>query len=283
MASNDVINQQLKDLTQEFCPNLHDILQDDQKFWAQLTNKFEAKLNNATPLIEAYGKIKTENSIPILMGRAKLGESICISFLKYVDTEVKFLFDSLLPELKQKGKNLFKRLFLEFDLVEMQDINPTYLNGISEILTANTLIRSGDYQITDIESPLSNGKTADFELVNETGKKSYVEVYNKHLKAKIPSLEQLTIIVDQAIIAKLDSKTNGLSAEEKADLFLTITLWPETEVQEYVETYSESFSLQKLNVLAPTILTQYDSNGVKSFGFGFVKNLELDGSNDKQP
>ena len=282
MASNNVINQSLKDLTKEFCPNLYDILKDDQKFWEQLTKKFETKLNIATPAVEASGKIKTESSIPVLIGRAKQGESVFITFLKYVDTEIKFLFDSLLSELKQKGKDLFKRLFLEFDLVEMDNPNPTYLNGISEILTANTLIRSGDYQIIGIEAKLSNGKTADFELIkNETGKTSYVEVYNKHVKAeKASSIEKFTIIVDEAIIAKLASKTIGLTAEEKANLFLIITLWPDAEIQEYLENYSKSFSLQNLNALPPTILTQYDSNGVKSFGFGFVNNVKLDGSKE---
>jgi hypothetical protein len=272
MASNNVINQNLKDLTQEFCPNLYDILKEDQNFWDQLTDKFEIKLDKATPAVEAHGKVQTENSIPILMGRAKQGESIFITFLKYVDTEVKFLFNSLLPELKLKGKDLFKRLFLEFDLVQVGYPNPTYLNGISEILTANTLIRSGDYHIVDIEARLSNGKTADFELIKtETGKKCYLEVYNKHIKAnRVSNLKEFTAIVDDAILQKLTLKTTGSTEEEKTNLFLTLTVWPDAETQEYLQTYSKSFSLQNYNAFPPTILTQYDSNGVKSFGFGFV-------------
>lgn len=282
MANNNIINQNLKDLTNEFCPNLYDILKDDQKFWENLTKKFETKLNIATPVVEASGKVTTESSIPILIGRAKQGESIMISFLKYVDTEVKFLFDSLLPELKKKGKDLFKRLFLEFDLIEMKNPNPTYLNGISEILTANTLIRNGDYQIIDIEAILSNGKTADFELIrNETGKTCYVEVYNKHIKAdKIASIEGFKTIVDKAIKDKLVSKTSELTAEEKANLFLTITLWPDTIIHEYLEDYSKTFNLQNLNAFPPTILNQYDSNGSKSFGFGFIANVNPDASED---
>lgn len=205
-----------------------------------------------------------------------------ISFLKFVDTEVKFLFDSLLPKLKQKGKDLFKRLFLEFDKEEMTNLNPTYLNGISEILTANTLIRNADYQIIDIDAKLSNGETADFELIkNETGKTCYVEVYNKHIKAdKITTLEEFKTAVDEAIKEKHTSKTTALTDDEKENLFFTITLWPDAKIYEYLEDYSKSFNLQILNAFLPTILNQYDSNGSKSFGFGFIANVNPDGSPD---
>lgn len=282
MSSNNIMNQKLKDLTNEFCPSLYDILKGDQKFWDQLTKKFENKLNIATPAVATSGMVKTESSIPVLIGRAKQGESIIISFLKYIDTEVEFLFDSLLPELKQKGKDLFKRLFLEFDLKKMKNPNPTYLNGISEILTANTLIRNGDYRIIDIEPELSNRRTADFKLIkNETSKTCYVEVYNKHIKAdNITNLEEFTSIVDEAIKEKHTLKTTGLTANEKANLFFATTLWPDAKIYQYLENYAKSFNLYNLNAFLPTILTQYDSNGVKSFGFGFITNVNPDGSQD---
>ena len=88
------------------------------------------------------------------------------------------------------------------------------------------------------------------------------------------------MIVDEAITTKLASKTTGLTEEEKGSLFLTITLWPDADVQKYLEDYSRSFSLINLNVLPPVQLTQYDNNGTKSFGFGFVNNATLGGSKD---
>lgn len=53
------INQNLKDLTNEFCPNLYNILKGDQKFWNKLTKKFKSKLDISAVAIEASGMVKT--------------------------------------------------------------------------------------------------------------------------------------------------------------------------------------------------------------------------------
>lgn len=167
ISNVDNIKQNLKDFTSTFCPFLYDLLKDNEFFWNEIRTKFNSKLENASEKIKTEGKIQIENSLPVLLGKAAEGGQLFISFLGYIDQHIKTLYESVLDNLKARTIGLFKRLFSEFDIKEQPKPNPTYLNGFSEILTANKLIESKAYTLVDIEEPMGNGKKADFTLIKD--------------------------------------------------------------------------------------------------------------------
>ena len=277
MSNVDNIKQNLKDFTSTFCPFLYDLLKDSESFWNEIAAKFNLKLENAKEKIKTEGKIQIENSLPVLLGKASEGEQLFISFLKYIDQHIKSLYESAPDNLKTRTVGLFKRLFSEFDTKEQHKTNPTYLNGFSEILTANKLIESKAYMLVDIEEPLGNGKKADFTLVNNGGSdRSYVEVVNIHIDAsKIENLKGFTQFVNNRLQLKYDDKTNGLSDEIKKHFHLLPCIWVDDSAAHYIEAYGDASPLKELGVLAPSSLVQYDNGNHKGFHFGIIKADEL--------
>ncbi|RZJ99118.1 MAG: hypothetical protein EOO46_22870 [Flavobacterium sp.] len=239
--------------------------------------KFTSKLGNASEKIEAEGKIQIENSLPVLLGKASEGSQLFVSFLEYIDQQIKTLYESVPDNLKTRTIGLFKRLFSEFDIKEQHKPNPTYLNGFSEILTANKLIESRAYALLDIEEPLGNGKNADFTLIKDGGsEKSYVEVVNIHIDAsKVENIEGFTQFVNHRLQIKYDDKTNGLSDEMKKRFHLSPCIWVDDSAAHHIEAYGNASPLKELGVLPPSSLVQYDNGVQKGFRFGIIKADEL--------
>ncbi|MDR2084168.1 MAG: hypothetical protein LBP67_04160 [Bacteroidales bacterium] len=264
------MKQALKNLTAQYCPFLYDIIKNKESIWDKVSNKFEEKLEIAKDIITNKGQILTENSLPILLGKAEEGDSISKDFLKFIDSEIKYLFDSSPIELKEKTVGLCKRLFLEFDTVELSKPNPTYLNGVAEILVINKLIKSGEYTLLSIEENLSNGKSADFLLKkNETNEKSYVEVFNIHVDdEKVSNFEDFKTFIDKRIEDKYSNKTSGLDGSTKQIFFLCPVIWSGDSIASILKEYDEKFSLQSKNILNPCSLVQIDCKGTKYYHFG---------------
>lgn len=277
MGNVDNIKQNLKDFTSTFCPFLYDLLKDNESFWNEIRTKFNSKLENASEKIKTEGKIQIENSLPVLLGKAAEGGQLFISFLGYIDQHIKTLYESVPDDLKARTIGLFKRLFLEFDIKEQPKPNPTYLNGFSEILTANKLIQSKAYTLVDIEEPMGNGKKADFTLIKDgVSEKSYVEVVNIQVDAsKVEDFDGFTQFVNNRLQIKYDDKTNGLSDEIKKRFHLLPCIWVDDSAAHYIEAYGNASPLKELGVLAPSSLVQYDNGAQKGFHFGIIKADEL--------
>ncbi len=271
------IKQNLKDWTSTFCPFLYDLLKDGEPFWLDIATKFSSKLENAGEKIKTEGKIQIENSLPVLLGKASEGEHLFISFLGYIDKQIKTLHESVPDRLKARTVELFKRLFSEFDIREQHKPNPTYLNGFSEILTANKLIESGAYTLVEIEEPLGNGKKTDFTLIKKGGSiKSFVEVVNIHIDAsKVENLEGFTKFVDLRLQQKYDDKTSGLPEEVKKHFHLLPCIWSEDSAAHYIEEYGDASPLKELGILPPSSLIQYNNGSQKGFHFGIIKAEQL--------
>lgn len=271
------IKQNLKDWTSTFCPFLYDLLKENESFWLEIAKKFSLKLENASDKIKTEGKIKIENSLPVLLGKASEGDQLFISFLEFIDKQIKTLHEFVPSHLKTRTVGLFKRLFSEFDIDEQRKPNPTYLNGFSEILTANKLIESGAYTLVEIEEPLGNGKKTDFTLVKNGGSlKSYVEVVNIHIDAsKVESLEGFTEFVNLRLQQKYDDKTNGLSEDIKKCFHLLPCIWSEDSAAHYIEQYGNASPLNGLGILPPSSLIQYNNGNKKGFHFGIIKAEDL--------
>jgi hypothetical protein len=276
---NDInnIKQNLKDWTSKFCPFLYSLLKGSEPFWLEIATKFSSKLEHAGDKIKTAGTIQIENSLPVLLGKASQDEQLFISFLEYLDQQVKKLHDAVPVELKARTVGLFKRLFSEFDIKEQPKPNPTYLNGFSEILTANKLIESKAYTLVDIEEPLGNGKNADFTLIKGSGsEKSYVEVVNIHIDAsKVENIEGFSKFVNNRLQLKYDDKTKGLSDEIKKHFHLSPCIWIDDSAAHYIEAYGDASPLKTLGVLPPSSLVQYNNASQKGFHFGIIKADEL--------
>ena len=277
MSNVNNIKQNLKDFTSTFCPFLYDLLKDNESFWNEIGTKFNSKLENASEKIKTEGKIQIENSLPVLLGKAAEGGQLFISFLGYIDQHIKTLYESVPDNLKARTIGLFKRLFSEFDIKEQSKPNPTYLNGFSEILTANKLIESKAYTLVDIEEAIGNGKKADFTLIKDgVSEKSYVEVVNIHVDAsKVEDFEGFMQFVNNRLQIKYDDKTNGLSDEIKNRFHLLPCIWVDDSAAHYIEAYGNASPLKELGVLAPSSLVQYDNGAQKGFHFGIMKADEL--------
>lgn len=271
------IQQNLMEWTRSFCPYLFSIMSENNSFWDRLSSKFCAKLDNASLVIESAEKIETENSIPILLGKAVQGEEIFILLLDFIDHQVKFLYESVPARLKDATIGLFERLLLEFDILEQHKPNPTYLNGLSEILTINKLLESGEYTLVEIEEPLGNGKCADFTLVkNGETEKTYVEVVNIHVdSSRVEEFDNFKLFMDARLRKKYDDKTNGLSHLITKKFLLSPCVWSEDSVTDFIEQYGALNHLTELNTLPPTSLVQYTNGSIKGFHFGIIKKEDL--------
>lgn len=277
MSSINNIKQNLKDWTSMFCPFLYSLLKDSEPFWNEITTKFNLKLENANEKIKTDGKIQIENSLPVLLGKASEGDQLFVSFLEYIDKQIKTLHESVPVHLKERTIGLLKRLFSEFDIKEQHKANPTYLNGVSEILTANKLLESGDYVLVDIEEPLGNGKKTDFTLIKSAkSEKYYIEVVNIHIDAsKVEDLEGFTKFINNRLQLKYDDKTIELPAEIKKRFHLLPCIWSEDAASHYIEEYGHESPLKEIGVLPPSSLIQYNNGDRTGFHFGIIKAKDL--------
>lgn len=271
-----MIKENLKSFTKQFCPFLFEIIGDKEFIWNDISSKFGKKLENANVKILDEGGIIIENSLPVLLGKAEQGDNLSKIFLSFIDSEIKILYNSVPTKLKDKVIGLFRRLFMEFDKAEQVKPNPTYLNGLSEILAINKLIKSGDYELEAIEENLANNKCADFSLLHGVTKvKSFVEIYNIHVESsKVEDFESFKKFMDDRIIQKYSDKTNGLDTETKSHFYLISIIWANDDVNEYINQYSRDFSLERINALKPCSLVQFDKKGIKGFYFGFHSEVD---------
>ncbi|MGN7202666.1 hypothetical protein ACTHQF_00220 [Pedobacter sp. SAFR-022] len=265
-----IIKANLKNFTQKFCPFLYDIINNKEYIWNEVSSKFEVKLNNANEKVLSEGGIIIENSLPALLGRAEQGDVLCISFLRFIDSEIKTLYDFVPPHLKNTAIGLFHRLFLEFDKKEQAKPNPTYLNGLSEIMSINKLLKTGDYELDGIEDSLTNNKRADFTLIhNQTKAKSYVEVFNIHVDSKqVEDCEAFDRFMNHRINQKYLEKTKHLDDDIKSRFFLISIIWADDDVAELVKQYCQNFDLKDIQAIGPCSLVQYNKDGNKMFYFG---------------
>jgi hypothetical protein len=266
-----MIEEKIKLLLAKYCPNFCEIMLDRRTIWIELSKKFNDKLVDSEVKITKDGFVVTENSIPILLGKADSGDKISIDFLNFVDLEIRDLYDSVSNDLKNSVKKVLDRLLLEFDIKELPKPNPTYLNGLSEIFTINKLIKSGTYTLDSIEIKLPNNKTADFRLLNDSNTYVYVEIYNIHIdSSKVTDFLNFKIFVDKRINDKISDKTTGLDNQIRESFFLFPIIWADDSITDYLNEYTEKFDLSISNVLPPCSLVQFDYDGKKGFYFGTI-------------
>lgn len=230
-------------------PKIYSILKDKTGLWKRLQKRFERKIDTAE-----VGQ-DTENSIPLLLGKAELGEELAINFLKWLDDKIPSIKEKLPLNLHPSYDKMIGNMIQEFEKGEVQRLIPRYLNWLAEFLAIEKLIASSEYDIVRFESPIGIGNnTADYELVNQEGEKILVDVVSIHISNdKATSPELLKMEIDGKIEGKLKKKFNN----SMNGCFLLPVLWYDDEISTKVLGYLEKASLEELNVISPSTILKY--------------------------
>ena len=146
-----------------------------------------------------------------LVLKALEGDSVPILTLNYFNIIFGEIAKILPLELKERVNDNMKKL--------LHTTKSDYIHYIGELAVLNSLIETGEYELTGIEVVIVDKKTAEFGLLNKNDRSSkLVEVYNVHITAD-------TTVED--LIEKLQWKVNDKSKGNDNNKIFTVipVLW----------------------------------------------------------
>lgn len=150
-----------------------------------------------------------------------------------------------------------------------------YLNFVGELSVLHKLLSSKMFTLKDVEVPLGNGKSVDFELLNQHNKATLVEVHNIHLiDEKVENNpDALFNFLSKRRLDKINEKKSGIT--ESVEVNFIQVLWGSARS---LYLYSELFRTYKeqLSFIEPVAyITLSDPNQPMKFEhlFGRVSSL----------
>ena len=245
----------IKLLAKKHISGIHRILLNRDRFWDKLQNKFQSKMDLA------YTEAVSESSIPILIGRAELGEENSIEILNFIDDSILQLETKIPTNLYSIYEDMVAQMVLEFDKQIMDNPNAAYLNWLAELLAIDKLLESNEYEIVNFESLLTNGKRADFELKSKNGITSYIDVVSLHIKEdKAETKEMLKQHIDSKLTTKISNKFGDI---DRSDKFILPVFWFDYSIIDKVVDYIETSDLESENIISPCRLTFFHEDDLK--------------------
>ncbi|MCH2235640.1 MAG: hypothetical protein MK078_15470 [Crocinitomicaceae bacterium] len=244
----------ISEFAKKHIPKIYNLIGENESFWKKLQSKFEKKIDLA--------KVDdvTEVSIPILLGQAELQNQIALSFLSFIDETCADISTKIPQNLNNKYVSSLRTMVSEFDPVTPENPNPCYLNWFAEMLAIQKLISDENYEIEDFESPMENGKSADFLLVDKNGSKLHIDVVNIHIKPDTPEL--INKQLETKILKKVKSKYANVPSNGK---YILPVLWFDDELIHNVLNAIRSIDLASQNVIPPCTLCINPDDFLKSF------------------
>lgn len=262
---SDVIK--IRDLAARHLPKIFFMTKDKVSIWNKVQSKFEKKLDNIK-----VGE-EFENSIPILLGKAELGDDISIRFLAFIDQTLSIISNKLPHKLYPQFISMIGRFINEFDVQRVERPNPTYLNSYAEFLAVLRLLESDSYELISFEKPISNGKRIDFELKNkQTGEWALVDVVSVHVpNKKAINRDLLRLTLDTKLDDKFSSKTEGLI--KKDGIYILPILWFEDSIKNEILDHLSNTDLNQRSIIEPCALVQYTTTEKIEFMFSTISSL----------
>jgi len=257
----------IRDLAAQYLPQIYSITKGKVSIWNKVQSKFEKKLDDIK-----VGEV-FENSIPILLGNAELGDSISIRFLEFIDQTIHSVFKRLPKHLYTRFIKMIEAFIQAFDIKLIEHPNPTYLNLLAEFLAVLRLLESNEYELIGFEKQIPNGKSIDFELKNkQTGSIALVDVVSIHVpNKKAVNKDLLRLTLDTKLDDKYNDKTKKLITKE--GIYILPIFWFEDSIKKDILEYLDENNIQQRYIIEPSVLVQNKTTEKIEFIFSTISSL----------
>jgi hypothetical protein len=257
----------LKSKLRDYLPILFELLGDQPFDWKTLNSKFSTnhlkRLNNHI----AGQREPIEANFYDVISQSLNGNPAGARMLFFFRRLLEELADNLDASGNQKIRKTLYNLLVEPD--------HNYLNYIGELAVLNLFVRSDDYALQDIESPLGNSNGADFGLLEvATGKKHLIEVVSVRPQPYPETPGELKKFIEGKLLEKIDKKTKGNSS------YLTFRLIPvlwgtEAELQWTADLLKTEIKLDVSNIADPCAFCTFtdQQRGGTIFRFGSLYSM----------
>jgi hypothetical protein len=265
MAKQNLVKENL----QLYIPSLMEMVGENDLNWDDIDNKFEKRIQQRIKEINESEQesMIIQASIYDIIVEAKKNSNQAKGLLVFLNR----LFSELNLLLSIEAKRLIKSNIWNM----LTALDTQYLNFTGEIAVLNNLIKSGMYDLADVEPKLPNGKTIDFKLRRISDNKFLlVEVFNIHVDSSRVDPNQTDIhkFLSHRISKKIAIKGDGLPSD--LQFFLVPVIWGGLDA---IKVYSEYFQKNKLeiaNICEPvSFAMRSDGMGYYEHRFGNVSNL----------
>ena len=179
-----------------------------------------------------------------------------IALLDFIDKTVESLVARIPSTLHSPIRRICKQMLFKYD-----DFHSEYTRHLAELAVIELFVRSGEYQLEQVEYKLPNGKSVDFLVSHKTSeemKKKYLfEIYMIdffNIEEKIESAEDLRLFIDKRLGDKWADKTKEVDLNSIPPLALVPVLRGELN---HLIPFEEGIAwLRSTNIVAdPYILT----------------------------
>ncbi len=262
----------LEDSLKRFVPNIFLLTEPE---WETIGEKINERYEKRLAVFNASNSdVAASNSPSITINsyldynfydvvfKALEGDVRPVSMLDYFNIVFGEIAKILPPELKGRVNDNMKKL--------LHTTKPDYMHYIGELAVLDSLMKTGEYDLTGIEVVIVDKKTAEFGLMNKSdGSSKLVEVYNIHITADT-TIEDLI----QKLQWKVDDKSKG---DNKNKIFIVVpVLWSASykDLENLSEKINECGGIQVECTYEPVAFgVCYEGDEKFSYRFGHLRTL----------
>jgi len=258
------------------CPFLTKLIGPDFKNWQSINHRYKQRIEHINRELTLQPSITIETTIYDLIVMANEGDLIASKYLKYINHLFQTIHKKIPTYLEKKFIKSIEPLLLNFD-----ERSSKYQNVIGEYSALLKILSLDEinYDLINIEYPLTNGKFADFNIKETTsGNNLLIEIYNIHVKERmIKSEEELETFLIGRIQSKVNDKLKGLDNNLIKSKFVVLPiLWCNLGEMKLYETFFEKFGDRNRGINCFAFGQTRDEDGEINFIFDSMKNLLKD-------
>lgn len=224
----------------------------------------------AKKVAESGGEtFRVEASFFFMLLAALKDDSLAIGYVDYLNRTCQELSDHLTTEQKKMLGGILKKI--------LKTPNLNFLNFVGELATLNNLLKSNNYELQRIESPLNNDNSIDFRIKDlKTGNPILVEVLNMQVNDDKVEADPKAIeaFFTRRLVKKIAAKEEELAGT--IDFWVVAVVWGGWRSIEIYRNHFREHQLPLKRTIEPLAYLQHsDGRGYYMHQFGRISTMRI--------
>ncbi|RFS26224.1 hypothetical protein DVR12_00080 [Chitinophaga silvatica] len=219
-------------------------------------DRFTNYLNNSQKLFEV--------NLYDLFDMMEIGNRQAYFFLYLIKRSLEELCNAIPENNRYKLRDTLYNMLVQFD--------HKHRNYIGELLVLNNIVKSQQFELIEIEEPITNSTSADFFLRNKTtGATELLEVVNIHIDQP---KEDIKKFIEGKLEAKFEAKTKN-QIEYKRFTLIPVVWAPYKILRQIEKLYDDGDGIRLAYSLPPCAFASFDVENTINFvlKFGTIPTL----------